>query len=405
MFENLVKQNARKFLITDLKRHSFPGAVLFSGNEASGKLTAALETARILTCKSETPGLWTCDCSSCLQNKSLTTSNLLLMGPRDCSMEIEASKDTFIKAYRDNASYLPAARYLFIRSIRKLTLRFNGILWQNEKNLSKIGSLIEEINELLEVMDFPKVLPQFDDCVKKCDKLVSLAADLEGSYLYDSIPINQVRNMENWAWKKTEEGKKTVIIENADRMLPGVRNALLKILEEPPADTIFILLSSKRNAMMQTILSRVRTYNFKERTLTEQKEVITRVFHNEYFNGSINEYLLTYLPVPPSELKKQAERLFSAISQRQIPDLSDIVKCCNSFNPRLELRLFLKYFTEMHRKLMKTQAGSEICSQCMILIRKCWDNVSLYNQTPQSALETLLKDISMINVRNGYIYK
>ena len=54
-------------------------------------------------------------------------------------------------------------------------------------------------------------------------------------------------------------------------MLESVRNALLKILEEPPADTVFILTTSRRNAVMSTILSRVRTYQFNERTLEQQK--------------------------------------------------------------------------------------------------------------------------------------
>ena len=36
----------------------------------------------------------------------------------------------------------------------------------------------------------------------------------------------------------SEEGKKTIIIENADRMQTSVRNALLKILEEPPEDCV-----------------------------------------------------------------------------------------------------------------------------------------------------------------------
>ena len=52
---------------------------------------------------------------------------------------------------------------------------------------------------------------------------------------------------------KSVEGKKTIIIENADRMLESVRNALLKILEEPPVDTIFILTTSQRNLVMPTI--------------------------------------------------------------------------------------------------------------------------------------------------------
>ena len=303
MYENLVYQDVTKLLIKDINSNSLPGAILFSGEEASGKLSAALETARILSCSNSTKKSFNCECTACLQSKSLTSTNLMLLGPRDCFLEIQAAKKSFIDAYKENASFLNATRYLFIRSIRKLTLRFNPILWEGNKNLSKIGSLMEQINDNLEQLDFPRPLPSTEELEKLCDQLIKDTADLENSYLYASIPVSQIRNLEDWCRIKSEEGKKTIIIENADRMLESVRNALLKILEEPPADCIFILLTSKRNAIMQTILSRVRTYNFKNRLISEQQSVIKRVFHNEYFNGSINDYLLTFLPVLQQKLK------------------------------------------------------------------------------------------------------
>ena len=43
MYENLVSQPAGRQLASDIRRGIFPGAVLFSGPDASGKLTAALE--------------------------------------------------------------------------------------------------------------------------------------------------------------------------------------------------------------------------------------------------------------------------------------------------------------------------------------------------------------------------
>ena len=326
MFENLVNQEAGKLLAADIRHNRLPGAILFSGSEASGKLTAALETARILSCHENPQGKWLCECPSCLQHKSLICSNLMLMGPRDCSLEISAAAKTFTDAHFINAKFIDAARYLFLRSVRKLTLRFNGILWEGDSSLNKIGSLIEEINENLEVLDFPRELPDITEVKKICEEISKLCNKLEDDFLYDSIPINQVRNMEAWAHIKTEEGRKTVIVENADRMQTSVRNALLKILEEPPEDVVFILLTSKRNAIMQTILSRVRTYNFADRTLDQQREVITRVFHNEDFSGSINDYLLTYLPVTPSEIKGQARVFYNSVANRQICNIEEIVK-------------------------------------------------------------------------------
>lgn len=404
MFENLVNQEAGKLLAADIRHNRLPGAILFSGSEASGKLTAALETARILSCHENPQGKWLCECPSCLQHKSLICSNLMLMGPRDCSLEISAAAKTFTDAHFINAKFIDAARYLFLRSVRKLTLRFNGILWEGDSSLNKIGSLIEEINENLEVLDFPRELPDINEVKKICEEISKLCNKLEEDFLYDSIPINQVRNMEAWAHIKTEEGRKTVIIENADRMQTSVRNALLKILEEPPEDVVFILLTSKRNAIMQTILSRVRTYNFADRTLEQQREVIQRVFHNDDFNGSINDYLLTYLPVTPSEIKGQARVFYNSVANRQICNIEEIVKKCEKFNPRIELRLFLSNIAAFTKPLLNSQAGTEAAAQTMQLLRNCSDNITLYNQSPASALEILMRDMFALNNTYGGVF-
>ncbi|MES2199587.1 MAG: hypothetical protein V4489_05430 [Chlamydiota bacterium] len=53
-----------------------------------------------------------------------------------------------------------------------------------------------------------------------------------------------------------EAKKKIYIIEEADRMLPPSSNALLKMLEEPPAHICFILLTSHEEAILPTLLSR-----------------------------------------------------------------------------------------------------------------------------------------------------
>ena len=404
MYENLVNQAAGKLLAADIKHNRLPGAILFAGSEASGKLTAALETARILSCHQSPQGKWLCECPSCLQHKSLICSNLMLMGPRDCSLEISAAAKTFTEAHFINAKYIDAARYLFLRSVRKLTLRFNGILWEGDSNLNKIGSIIEEINESLEQLDFPRELPDNGTVKKLCEDISKLCTKLEDDFLYDSIPIDQVRNMEGWAHIKSEEGRKTVIIENADRMQTSVRNALLKILEEPPEDVVFILLTSKRNAIMQTILSRVRTYNFAMRRPEQQKDVITRVFHNEDFTGSLNDYLLTYLPVTPFEIKNQARIFYNSIASKQICNLDEIVKKCEKFYPRIELRLFLSNIAQFMKPMTNTQSGSEAAAKAMQLLRNCSDNITLYNQSPISALEILLRDMFALNNSFGGVF-
>ena len=92
MFDNLLFQSAAKLLEYDIVSNTLPGAVLFCGPSSSGKLTAALETARVLSCTENPRGRWSCSCSSCLRHKALVSPNLMLLGPRDCSLEIQAAR-------------------------------------------------------------------------------------------------------------------------------------------------------------------------------------------------------------------------------------------------------------------------------------------------------------------------
>ena len=398
MYENLLYQNIDSLLSEDIKNDRLPGSILFSGPDASGKLTAALETSRILSCKNTPRGKWTCNCSSCLSHKALLSSNVVLLGPRDCSLEISAAKKTFLNAFL-SGQHEDAGRYLFLRSIRKLTMRFNPVLWQDSDKLSKISSYIQDIDELLEEIDFPRELPDFDDLSKLCDKLEKEALEFEEELMYDSISIAQIRNLSQWAHISLSEGKKVVIIEKAERMLEGVRNALLKILEEPPENTVFILTTSKRNSVMPTILSRVRTYNFTERSQTQSADIIDRVYH-EKFDGSIEQYLQQFLSVSPDLIKEYSCRFYEEIINGHIPDLAELIKNCNKFDPRTILKIFFVNLYNIQKNALKSPRCAEASSKCTKAICTAWNNITVYNQNVLSALETLVKEIALINRQN-----
>ncbi|MHB0998695.1 MAG: DNA polymerase III subunit delta' [Armatimonadota bacterium] len=66
------------------------------------------------------------------------------------------------------------------------------------------------------------------------------------------------------------EGKyKVVIIEQADTLNPSSENSILKILEEPPAYAVLILLSSNPNSLLPTIRSRCRKVRFRSAGVLE----------------------------------------------------------------------------------------------------------------------------------------
>jgi len=79
----------------------------------------------------------------------------------------------------------------------------------------------------------------------------------------DSVKIEDIRNFQREASLRPYEGKKKVfIIDNAHNFTPEAANAILKILEEPPKDSLIILISSKVNLLFKTVISRCQIIKF-----------------------------------------------------------------------------------------------------------------------------------------------
>jgi len=55
-----------------------------------------------------------------------------------------------------------------------------------------------------------------------------------------------------------EQGKRVIVIENAERMTPQAQNCLLKTLEESPENTFFFLTADVESAILPTVRSRCR---------------------------------------------------------------------------------------------------------------------------------------------------
>jgi DNA polymerase III subunit delta' len=71
------------------------------------------------------------------------------------------------------------------------------------------------------------------------------------------IVISQIRELEHALRMRASNGRRKVaIISEADRLQPQAANAFLKTLEEPPKDSLLLLLSALPEALPDTILSR-----------------------------------------------------------------------------------------------------------------------------------------------------
>src|SRR6059036_1532593 len=71
------------------------------------------------------------------------------------------------------------------------------------------------------------------------------------------ILIEQIRELEHGLQMRASDGRRKVaIIAEADRLQPQAANAFLKTLEEPPRNSLLLLLSALPEALPDTIVSR-----------------------------------------------------------------------------------------------------------------------------------------------------
>jgi DNA polymerase III subunit delta' len=86
----------------------------------------------------------------------------------------------------------------------------------------------------------------------------------------DNLLVEDVRAVREEASRTHHEAPTAVfILDEADRMTEAAANALLKVLEEPPPDVVFVLVTRSAEALVGTVPSRARTLPFVSLSLAE----------------------------------------------------------------------------------------------------------------------------------------
>jgi len=317
VFENIIAQAAADQLRADILSHRLAPSMLFFGPAASGKGSAAIELARALSCENESAP-WKCTCPACERHRALVHPDLVMIGPKGFAAEIAASRAAFL---RDTGAV--AGRALFIRSLRKLLARFAPAVWEYESKsgrgnpLALLQSLEEDIDE------FESRAASFassDVLEKLSDSLLKNAFKLEDEFMSETIPIAQIRRAAYWSRLSPSGKRKTLIIENADRMKDEARNSLLKLLEEPPDSLNIVLTVLRKESLLATILSRVRPYRFHARAAAEEQELIRRVFRDNRVSPDeqvalVAAYLDSFLPQSSEKLLPLAAFFVAAVAR------------------------------------------------------------------------------------------
>ena len=390
MFENLLfQQHIVSTLSREVSDGSLPGSLLFYGEPYSGKLTGALELARVLNC--EFNGEWGCKCKNCNQSLTLQHPYTLLTGFRYSMQEINQAGD-FLVRERSRSS-----QFIFIRNVRKLIKRFNEDLWDREDNkYKKAVASLNKIDDVIYLIEPGQDLPVEKKLQSTVKKIVAECTKLANELPKGNIPISQIRKISSWVRRSSAGSKRVVILERADLMQDSSRNALLKILEEPPANTYFILISDKRCTVLPTILSRVRSYAFKSRDNKEQQLILNKLFLNNNKHDSIKDFFLSFSEFEGDSFLKVVKRFTEACFEEY-----------SSFNDALEEKIdsnyfngFLEIFTNELKSIFYREDQKLLTLNQLESINKSIRDKIIkqvhYNQNPMLLLETLFYELKRI---------
>ena len=210
------QDRVKRILLAALRAGRLPHAYLFHGADGVGKDAMALELARVLHC--ERNGTTACGtCSSCERAASGTHPDIRVVVPLPVGKSESADDD-------------PLARL-------------------NEADLRAVqAELREKTSNPYHRVSVPRAT---------------------------IIKINSIRDVRRESTMSTFDGRRRVyVITPADAMGEEAANTLLKTLEEPSGDCMLILTTSRRDALLPTILSRCQNIRFDPLTEADLMEAL-----------------------------------------------------------------------------------------------------------------------------------
>ena len=208
-FKDIIgQQEVIERLVKDAQAGTVPHALLFCGPEGVGKLQTAIAFARYLLCRDKGTGADSCGtCPSCVKMDKLVHPDLHFVYP-----VINKSKTAGRSTVSDD----------------EITTWREIVLEQQYFGFEEWLSAIDADNKQASIF------------VTESEQIIS-----------------------KLSLKSVEGGYKIMIIWHAEKMNQQCANSLLKLLEEPPAGTIFILTTDAPEQILETIISRTQRIDFK----------------------------------------------------------------------------------------------------------------------------------------------
>lgn len=180
------------------------------------------------------------------------------------------------------------------------------------------------------------------------------------------LKIEKIREAQNFLSYKSYYGSfKAVIVNNAEKMNQEAQSCFLKTLEEPKGKTIIILISSRPEALLNTIISRCQTVKF----FLVSPEAIKN-YLEKMGAGSVKAEALSEISegkpgraydifLNPDKIEKE-KKLLKEILAVAGADLAEKFKYAKSIDPESQgLNEILPVLTKYLRQLLFLKIGAE----------------------------------------------
>jgi len=169
---------------------------------------------------------------------------------------------------------------ILTKSLKENKVSSSYIFVGSEGTGKKLAAI--EFSKAVNCLNLSKDSEACEDCQSCTEISKQSSPDLKIiEPIKSSIKIEQIREMRKEIGLKPFKNKKKIyIIDKAEKMTLEASNCLLKTIEEPPYYAIIILICSKIDPILPTIVSRCQIVNFGLITSLKIKELLLNKINN-----------------------------------------------------------------------------------------------------------------------------